>query len=258
MPNGTPPGMGTVAASIFILTCIIIASVPCVIFARAILYNRDHQYPVGARAYVSEIYPHLKSGDILLFRGISALPHRYVMGTMFEHAAILLREGEIVYISEIERGSSLLMPDPDAPGAKIHMAMGVNATPLLTRVKYYNGIIYVMRLSRALDASRERSLKAAARRSCTYPTLLHGAAELALGLKTGTRHCFQHVAHMLDTAGLTPADAQLADVGFLEVCRELCNLQGRPLLDGYYYEPPVEIVYDIGVQRIGHDGVLSS
>lgn len=251
--------MGTVAATIFILTCIIVATAPCIIVKRAILYNRAHQYPVGARAYMSEIYPHLKTGDILLFRGISPLPHRYVTGALFEHAAVLLREGELIYISEIEPGGARLMPDPDTPGTEIHMAPGVNSTPLLARVKYYNGIIYVMRLSRALDVGRERALKAAARGSCTYPSLLHGAAELALGLKTGTRHCFQHVAHVVDAAGLTPAGAQFADAGFLEVCREICSLGGgRPLSDGYYYEPPVEIVYDIGVQRVGHDGALSS
>ena len=198
--------MGTIAATIFILTCIIVATTPCIIVKRAILYNRAHQYPVGARAYMSEIYPHLKTGDILLFRGISPLPHRYVTGALFEHAAVLLREGELIYISEIEPGGARLMPDPDTPGAEIHMAPGVNATPLLARVKYYNGIIYVMRLSRALDAGPPPGVAAAHGCEPHCRAVIHGRCVLHHGSRAngciaggshdclhqaGIRHCGQ-------------------------------------------------------------------
>ena len=250
--------MGVIAATIVVLSLIIVAGAPYAIIGYALRYRRTQPHLTAPRVNISELYPHLKTGDILLFRPFNPLSHRYICGTIFDHAALLLREGDLVHTSEMEPAGIVLMPDPDRPGAKIHMAPGINAAPLLTRIKYCNGVTYVMRISRPLDPDRERALKAAAREAYVYPTLPRGLAELVLGWRSGSRHCFQHIAHALDAAGLTPPGrpprwegAPLADAGFLEVCRDICGLEGRPLPDGYYYEPPVEIIYDVGALRLG-------
>ena len=249
--------MGVIASTIVILSLIIVAGAPYIIIGQALQYRRDQPCLAAPRVYISELFPHLKTGDILLFRPFNPISHRYLCGTIFDHAALILREGELVHTSEMEPAGIVLMPDPDRPGAKIYLAPGLNAAPLLTRIKYCNGVTYAMRLSRPLDPGRERALKAATRKAYAYPTLPHGLAEWVLGWKSGSRHCFQHIAHALDAADLTPLGrppgqrgAPLADAGFLEVCRIICDLEGRPLPDGYYYEPPVEIIYDIGAQRL--------
>jgi hypothetical protein len=136
------------------------------------------------------------------------------------------------------------------------MAHGADLTPLLTRLKYYTGDYYVLRLSRPLDPQRAEALKAAAehlgRVQYPYPTTFQVLLGLA-GKKTATRHCFQHAAHLLDTAGLVPADRSepLAAAGFLEVCHEICQLPGRPLAGGYCYAPPVQVIYDVGTLDLG-------
>ena len=123
--------------------------------------------------------------------------------------------------------------------------------PLLTRLKYYTGNTYVMRLSRKLDRDRESNLVLEAvrlrSREYPYPSWSQALAEHVLGRASKARHCFQHVANLLDQARLCPVDngRPLASNGLLQVCRDVCNLAGRELPDGYTYESPVEIVYNL-------------
>lgn len=78
----------------------------------------------------------------------------------------------------------------------------------MTRVKFYTGTVYVMRLSRPLDPAREQRLKATADQlhsvGYPYPTMQQAFGAALLGRKVPARHCFQHVAHLLDEARLTP------------------------------------------------------
>jgi hypothetical protein len=247
--------MGVIAATIVLLAFIVVGTAPYIVIGRAIQHNRTQRQFVAPRVNISELYPFLGTGDILLFRTFNPLSHRYLCRTVFEHAAVLVREGELINTSEMEPAGIAIMPDPDNPGTYINMASGINAVPLLTRIKYFNGVTYAMRLSRALDPGRACALKAATRKVYAYPTLRCAVAEMALDARCGTRHCFQHIAHVLDAGGLTPLGREgtpLANSGFIEVCRDICNLTGLPLPDGYYYEHPVEIVYDIGMPQPGH------
>ena len=154
-----------------------------------------------------------------------------------------------------------LMPNPDRPGTDYRMKWGADSAPMLTRLKYYTGNAYVMRLSRALDPAREQLLKATAERlhraGYAYPTSQQAVAAVALGRRAAARHCFQHTAHLIDEVGLTPLDrdAPLADSGFIRVCHDVCGLARRPLPDGYCYEPPIELIYDVGVLSFGEPAV---
>jgi hypothetical protein len=242
-----------IIAATLVLLCIILAvALPYAVLVRIMEYNQMYATVRTPRARLSDAYAHLKTGDVLLFVSASHLPtNSGLTQTFFTHAAMLLREGDLVYTSEAQMGADL-MPDPDRPGADVCMKSGAASAPLLTRIKYYTGSTYLMRLSHALDPGREEALKAAAERlhraGHPYPTAAQAFAAVLLGRRSASRHCFQHVAHLLDGAGLTPLDQEglLAESGFIRVCHEICRLAGRPLPGGYSYHSPVELLYDIG------------
>jgi len=200
---------------------------------------------------ISELYPFLKTGDLLFFTAAIYTPANTVfIHTFYTHAAIVLREGDLVYLAETQPGLGI-MPDPDHPGIEYRMDRSAVVTPLLTRLKYYTGSYYILRLSHPLDPAREEALKQEAERLWAvrypYPSLAQIALG-ALGAATPSRHCFQHVAHLLDVARLTPLGREglLQDAGFSEVCTALCEVSGRPLPGGYTYGSPVQILYDVG------------
>ena len=131
------------------------------------------------------------------------------------------------------------------------MEAGASTAPLLPRLKYYTGGFYLARLSRGLDPWREEAIRAAAGEKCPYPTMAEGLKSVLLGGPRkggGARHCFQHVAHLLDEAGLTEG---AADAGLLGTARLICGLPGRPLADGYSYGPPVQLLYDLDAGENG-------
>jgi hypothetical protein len=240
------------AAAVILLILIIAVAFPYAVLIRIMDHSRMYRTVRTPRVKVSELYPHLKTGDLLLFVSASHSPTNSGFSqTFFSHSAMLMREGDLVYTSEAQPGTEL-MPHPGRPGANYHMKRGAASAPFFPRVKYYTGLVYVVRLSRPLDPERERRLKAAADRlhaeGYPYPSALQVCAAGLLGRKAPARHCFQHVAHLLDLAGLAPEGrgAPLADSDVVQVCRDVCALPGRALPGGYRYSPPAEIVYDIG------------
>ena len=246
-----------VGALLAVVVIAIAVAFPYVLITRMMEYNRMFVVMRTPRATVSEAYSHLNTGDILLFVTATNMPFNSgFTQSFYSHTAMLMREGDLVYTSEAQLGTEL-MPDPNRPGVDHHMKPGAAAAPMLTRVKYYTGSVYVMRLSRALDPGREQRLKAVADQlhavGYPYPTAQQAFSSTVLRRRVAARHCFQHVAHLLDAAGLTPLDraAPLADSGFIRVVRDVCELPGRALPDGYRYEPPVQLVYDIGTLSLG-------
>jgi hypothetical protein len=216
---------------------------------RLLEYNTMFGAVRAPRAKISDLYPTLKTGDLVFFVATTHSPSNSVLTqTFFSHAGVVLREGELVYLSEARAALER------APGSRGPRPNGANITPLLARLKCYTGDYYALLLSRPLDWRREEALKATAERlrarGYPYPSV----AQMLLGLvgrKTEARHCFQHVAHLLDGAGLAPRGrpAPLAAAGFLEVARAVCALPGLRLAGGYAYSPPVQILYDIGALR---------
>lgn len=203
---------------------------------------------------ISEIYPLLKTGDLLMFVSPTCV-NSALCQTFFSHASMLLREGDLVYTTETQTKCEI-MPNPDVPGTDYYMKKGAALAPMLTRVKFHSGMSFVMPLSHALDPEREQVLKNTADQlhkiGYPYPTIKQGIASMVFGCKTSTRHCFQHVAHLLDVAGLTPLnqDKPLAELGFLQVCQIISNLANCALPNGYHYGRPIRLLYDIDTLSI--------
>ena len=246
---GSPGCWQSVFAAIVLLTIALTVALVFIGLYRMAEYNVMYRTVWTPRVRMSEIYPHLKTGDVILFAAATHSPANSMLTQTFHsHAGVLVREGELVHLSESQTGVEI-MPGPD--GTALFMDNGAVLSPLLTRLKYYTGVYYVMRLSRGLDAAREAAVKREAARlrraHYPYPSLLQILRGM-MGGRSASRHCFQHAARVLDAGGLTPTDrdAPLEDAGFVGVCREICSLPGRPLPGGLHYEPPVQIVYDLG------------
>lgn len=237
-----------VVATIVLLIIVAVAVVlPYGILVRATECGHLHAADRAPRAKISEVYDSLKTGDILLFASsVPVLSNIGITQTLYSHAALLCRSGDIVTTSEAQMGAELV-PAATATGAAAatHMRPGAASAPLLTRIKYYSGRVYVMRLSRELDSARECRLAAAAdalhRAEYPYPTATGACAAAVFGVPVPARHCFQHVAHLLGAAGLGLGFG----AGIIQVCRDVCGIANRPLADGFFYESPIELLYDI-------------
>lgn len=235
-----------VVATIVLLIIVAVAVVlPYGILVRATECGHLHAADRAPRAKISEVYDSLKTGDILLFASsVPVLSNIGITQTLYSHAALLCRSGDIVTTSEAQMGAELV-PAATGGAAATHMRPGAASAPLLTRIKYYSGRVYVMRLSRELDSARERRLTAAAdalhRAEYPYPTATGACAAAVFGIPAPARHCFQHVAYLLGVAGLGLGSGS----GIIQVCRDVCSIANRPLADGFFYESPIELLYDI-------------
>jgi hypothetical protein len=199
------------------------------------------------RVGIVDLYPELSTGDLIYFvASTSSGINSMLTQTFFSHVAVVLREGDLVCVSETSTGSELM---PTADGAEVKLPSGATITPLLTKLKYYTGAAYYSRLAPPLDADAAETLKREAERLAVarhpYPPPVHAVLGV-FGRRTPARHCFQHAAHLLDVAGLSPRDgAPLSDASFVAAGREVCSLPGRELRGGRSYEPPAQILYDI-------------
>lgn len=242
------------AAAIVVLVVVLTVLLTYIGLYRMSEYYARHVTVRTPRARLTEAYDSLKTGDVVLFVATTnSGTNSMLTQAFYSHGAVVLREGDLLYLSETQAGTEL-MPVAGAPD--VRLARHAVITPLLTRLKYYTGVFYVMQLSRPLDPAREAALKREAERfraeECPYPSVAQSVLGI-LGWRTRSRHCFQHVAALLDGAGLTPLDrggAPLAEAGFLAVCGEVSGLAGRALPGGYAYAPPVQLLYDVDARQL--------
>jgi hypothetical protein len=123
---------------------------------------------------------------------------------------------------------------------------GSDILPLLVRLKYYPGDCFLMRLNKPLCIEMEEKLIKYANKECPYPTIMQGLSiivEQNFGKqKTNARHCFQHVGYLLDKIGITN---NISDNGIYSICKKVANIYQEKLNNGYRYETPIKILYDV-------------
>lgn len=236
---------GTAALLAAALLLLVLAVIALVGYARQVRHAVEFGEVWTPRRLLSEAYEDLNTGDVLLFVASSGLPtNSLFLGTYYTHAAVVLRRKGVAYVSEAHRGVPL-MP---GQGPASRAPPGANVTPLLPRLRYYTGLVYHLRLEPGLPPAEAEALeaRALAARGNEYPTAA-GVLRGLLGLPTRARHCFQHVAWLLEGAGLEPEGG--LNAGLFEVGRRVCSLPGRPLRRGGQYAAPVQLLYDVGLRR---------
>ena len=217
---------------------------------------------------ITDLYDTLKTGDIILFTNCGFNPSNAILShTFFTHIGILIRENDILYISETngvvpfkfhrkfhrkfhKKFHKKTQNNNDKPlilsNNKLYTKNGVDYIPLLTRLKFYTGECFIMQLNKTLNLEKEEKIKKEVKilykNNYPYPTPLKGVIAI-MGIKVNARHCFQHIAYLLMLINLLPP--KYYNLGFIKICKKIANISGVKLHDNYYYKDVVQILYNI-------------
>ena len=270
--------LGLILLGVVLLLLIAIIAAPWFgILRYAELIHRDEHCWLD-RKRLSDAYPALKTGDIVLFAPrLSLIP--VLIQTRFTHVGMVVRR-PCAECSRISRQNPNYL-DPNhldnlgldnldfdcidceillaeasggAPTGRLaagyHLPDGVALTPLLARLRSYPGEAYLMRLAAPLSAEAGAQIDAAAcalegRPFAPPLQLLFGV----LGDKK-IAHCYNLVAELLTAAGLRTGAAPLNGLGAMSVPGAICRLglESVPLFDAagatIRYERPAKLLYD--------------
>lgn len=215
----------------------------CLGYVRASQYYRWTAFTRHPRVLLSEIHDELKTGDVLLFVGSTHnLMTSMLTQVLYSHTAMVVRHNGKLYMSE-STSVEPYMVDPKS-GARAYTRHGTNVIPLLDRVGNYCGQVFVMPLNRRLNAADEDNAWRTATAPYPYPSTKQAFMGLA-GMRTSSRHCFQHTGYMIDVMGLKlKGKKPFSEMGIVEVVPEIVNLPGKDLGRGYSYLPIQSIQFD--------------
>jgi hypothetical protein len=190
-------------------------------YVRALRYYGKYQSARFPRARLSDLFTHLKTGDILLFVPFAhGFYNSMLTDDLFSHAAMIVSRDGSLYTSEATEGAEL--------GSAGHARPGADLVPLLARLKNYSGTAYVMRLNKSLPQTVADKINGMAGETHPYPTLMQivkGAGIVDASFQPG----------FLNSKAIT----EIADAGIK-----------KPLLNGYSYLPPLQILYDLDAEKI--------
>jgi hypothetical protein len=191
-------------------------------------------------------------GDLILFNSSThGFTNSAVTRDFYSHAGMVVKHPDTgrLFLSD-SSGSEVF---PDADGVEYTTEAESTYLPLYTRLKYYSGETYHLRLKPALSQSQVTKLWNLVQARVPYPGILASTAGLLRLPSRGiSRHCMAHVAWLVDMLELTPTDlssrgSTLEGTGFIGVCKQVTLLPGRALgpAGGSMYAAPVHILYDI-------------
>ena len=242
-------------------------------------YYKNYEYArILKSVQISDIYDDLKSGDIILYKCNSLSISGLLGNNYYSHIGMVVKydiadnvNNDItninddykqvtdIYISETNPAFEYLPRDYKINnwyGLRPHIQKqvgwktnyGADLLPLLVRLKYYPGDCFIMRLNKPLDTKRNSILLGAVKEKCPYPTPLQAISILAekniiQKQKTYARHCFQHIAKLLDAIHIT--NNILDEYGLFSICNKVAYIDGDKLNDGFVYETPIKIIYDL-------------
>lgn len=230
-----------VSMSVAALAMLAVLTVIVIVFlTRVARSGRRH-----ARISLAAALPRIQTGD-LLFTASSAPIYGQIAplmnGGAFSHAGVFVRGPGGLGISEALGGpidvDTLALPHGEPARAALYTAR--------SRLENYRGRCFWAPLSRPLDAVRGERARRAAASERPYPASFDlFVSVLADRAMTDEKHCFAHVAWMVDCMGLAPLERGgvplEAEQGFA-IGRAVAALPGQELPDGYMYGAPIELV----------------
>jgi hypothetical protein len=253
---------------IILILLILLISVFSILNTEFSYYKKYENARILKYVNISDIYDTLKSGDIILYKGNALALVGVLANTYYTHVGMVIKKDNDnglktdLYISETNPAFEYLPKhyndknnwyglrpySQKDPYCGWKTKYGTDLLPLLIRIKYFPGDCFIMRLNKELDQKRKKELFLAMAEFCPYPTpsqIIKMAIEKKIlnTQKTYARHCFQHVANLLDKIKLT--NNILESSGIVSICGEVGYIDGKKLNDGYRYETPIKIIYDI-------------
>ena len=219
------------AATILALLLLVIMAIPWALLLRQTEYYKNDWPLRYRRTFISDIYPELHTGDIVLFAPQVTILSPFTM-SMFTHASMVLRErsadgdrlNDAVSIVETSVGTP-----PGSVSPSFSIPTGVAITPFLAKIKYYPGPAFVIHLKQPLTEDQEERIieTAYGMLGDPYPSLGQAVVDIARG--RSTPHCYQLVATLLHSAGLDMPSGPSLSGGYsaLTICDAVRSLSNE-------------------------------
>jgi len=194
-------------------------------------------------------YNNIKPGDIILFTGsITLLWNALLTACYYTHVGIVYEKDGELWITEVSKEGSFICNDSKSM-KPVFTRDGLNNFPLLSRLKNYRGIFYLMRLQSPLTDGQIVDLKQIIKSSSSlkYVTVTGGTLAY-IGLKSiaDINHCFLYASDILDGLGLCPQNmVSLRSKGIFGSCNVISELYKYKLKNGNSYDEPIRLTYDI-------------
>ena len=205
---------------------------------RGKIYKYEFEYVWIDKLKTSEVYDTLKIGDIFLFVGSThGFYESLILRSWFNHSAIVVKKnGDHIEMAEMTYGGKL------CPGGE--KRYNFNYVPVLTRIKHYNGRVFLMRLNKPLDDERISLVKNFTEKNMDikFPSMPIMAKEFICGRSDIYKHCFGYIYKLLEYINMLPKGSEY---GVFSCARKITKLHENKLPDGYRYEEIKELVYDI-------------
>lgn len=153
------------------------------------------------RLLLSNVYDNLKTGDLILFRSTltSPIADMFMTNFVYKHVGLIVKIRNILYITEINNDKNVFYKNNDNV---VLMPSGISIVPLLTRLKYYAGLIYLSTLYVQLNPEKEKNLIdkiLSLKEYITYPSIicLFQNFVLNISLPNSVMHCYSYMYYLL-------------------------------------------------------------
>jgi len=198
-------------------------------------YKKYEYYKNEKYIEISNIYDELKNGDIILFKSNTIFyVNIFLTNTYYTHIGMVVKKNGILYISETNAGDVLYTPNCKTKNCS-------ELLPLLIRIKYYPGDAFLMKLNKPLTSEKEELLLKYSNEKIPYPTSFQAFINY-FTRNNNIRHCFQHVGNLLDKIGIT---TNIMKNNIINICPAVENIYTKKINDGYQYNTPIKILYDL-------------
>jgi hypothetical protein len=198
-------------------------------------YKKYEYYKNNKYINISNIYDELKTGDLILFKSNAIFyVNIFLTNTYYTHVGMIVKKNNILYISETNSNNTEYMPNYKT---NCHSEL----LPLLIRIKHYPGNCFLMKLNKPLTNEKEILLLKYLDEKYPYPTSFQIFINYFIK-NNKLRHCFQHVGHLLDKIGLT---TNIMSNNIINICDAVENIFTKKINNGYQYDSPIKILYDI-------------
>jgi hypothetical protein len=234
--------LGLITAILICLIIIIIST----FYSIYKLFNLKSLYdlmPID-RLLISEIYDNLKTGDMIFYRSTITSPIADIFMTrlVFKHVGMILKINGMYYITETNSEKNVYFKNKN--GEIILLNSGVNIVPLLTRLKYYGGMIFISKLYNKLSFENEKKIISAVNnmKNKPYPDMFSLFTNFVFNKKLyNSAHCYEYIYNLLCSIDL-PINKNLAS-GF-DLTNFITNIDSIKLNNNYYTKIK-QLIYDI-------------
>lgn len=227
-----------ITSVLLILSILIIASM----YSIYRLFNLRDIYQIipVEKAILSKEYDNLNTGDLILLRSTltSPIADLFMSKFVFKHIGLVININNVKYITEINNYKNIFYKTKKET---VLMPAGIAIVPLLTRLKYYAGLMFISKLKHSLSTEQETALINKVyelEKICTYPsmTVLFQNFVLGFPMPNNVMHCYSYIYTLLKFVNIIDDDIYK---GF-DLANFIINIASHPK-----YNSLRNLVYDI-------------